>query len=175
MRFPFHPLQVGGNSITKSVSNLTISSTATLNSDKTPVSANVGNRPKCHNAISCVYFNARSLKNKLHQLNVFLDYHLPGIVLICETWLKSSIPNSMLCNTSTYNVIRKDSLDDSGYGGICAFIKSNIKYSTVVIDSKFDILEILCFDIKSDLGDYRYILVYRPPGNDAECKSYACC
>ena len=121
---------------------------------------------------NCIYFNARSIKNKLHQLGVLLEERLPDIVFICESWLSDCIPNSLLCNVSMYNVVRKDRPDNSGRGGgVCALIKSPLKYTTVNIDFKFKELEIICFDIKSDLGKYRYILVYRPPGNDAACKS----
>ena len=45
--------------------------------------------------LKCYYFNARSLKNKLTELQLLLHEHIYDVTSVSETWLEESIPDSL--------------------------------------------------------------------------------
>ena len=52
------------------------------------------------------------------------------IACITETWLTNNTPNSVL-NISDCTLIRKDQSLDKRGGGVCAYIKSSIEFTTI--------------------------------------------
>jgi len=103
-------------------------------------------------------FNARSICNKLAELNHLILSETFDIVFIVESWLSPSIPDSLLVNGAPYNVFRKDRLSSHG-GGLCILAKRNLKI--VIKDSiSPDILMIHCI---SHLINFNFVLCYRPP------------
>ena len=103
-------------------------------------------------------FNARSVCNKLAELNHLILSETFDIVFIVESWLSPSIPDSLLVNGAPYNVFRKDRLSSHG-GGLCILAKRNLK---IVIKNSVspDILMIQCI---SHLINFNFVLCYRPP------------
>ena len=79
---------------------------------------------------SVLYFNARSLKNKIDELNTRCKQkqHNPDLIVITETWLDHSIPDSFL-SVPGYNILRCDR--DSNGGGVAFYFKSSIPYDHI--------------------------------------------
>ena len=76
-------------------------------------------------SLDCFYCNARSLKNKFHDLHVTLYAKQFNIICISETWLSASVTDGLLDPRGLYNIYRKDRSD--GYGGVCIFVSRRIK------------------------------------------------
>ena len=84
------------------------------------------------NFLSCYYFNARSLSNKLSDLHLLLGSMKYDVICVTETWGTNSIPDSLFLNSSFYSIVRCDITGRPG-GGVCIFIKSSLKYRCVKI------------------------------------------
>ena len=70
--------------------------------------------------LNIVYFNARSIFNKLDELQLFLYDKDPDLVIITETWLNDQISNAMLSiqGYEIENDLRHDREDTvNGIGG----------------------------------------------------------
>jgi len=107
-----------------------------------------------------VLLNARSIVNKVHELQALLDALGPSFMLITETWLRMSIPNSFFVDTNRYQVIRRDRCDTVG-GGVCALVDK--QYTVLQVDIVEDV-EVVAFDvIFTGCHKYRFILCYRKP------------
>ena len=112
---------------------------------------------------NCCMFNARSLVNKVPQLQQLLYCGSYNILLVIETWLHSSITNGLLDPQSLYTVIRKDRID-SHHGGVAAFLKHNLCSVEVTLLTQYMTASscfvlILCLiNLKSG-----FFVVYRPP------------
>lgn len=72
--------------------------------------------PKGYIKIKVGHLNVRSLKNRTHKFDIFT---------ISESWLDKSVSNAEL-DILGYSLHRQDCLDAKG-GGVCAFVKNNIK------------------------------------------------
>ena len=77
---------------------------------------------------SILYFNARSLKNKIDELSSRCLLHNPDVVAITETWLDPDIPDSFV-HISGYNLVRCDR--DANGGGVAFYIRSSIAFDIV--------------------------------------------
>ena len=58
--------------------------------------------------LSFLYFNAKSIVNKIELLHNYINNLSFDVFLISETWLNECTPTSMLCSPG-YNIIRQDS------------------------------------------------------------------
>ena len=60
--------------------------------------------------LKCHLFNARSLNSvdKRSALEIFLAFHNSDVVCITETWLRGELCDSLLVNSSTHSIFRKD-------------------------------------------------------------------
>ena len=83
--------------------------------------------PKRYRKIKVGHLNVRSLKNRTHLLLVqeTVLLHKFDIFTISESWLDKSVSNAEL-DIHGYSLHRQDRLDAKG-GGVCAFVKNNIK------------------------------------------------
>ena len=82
---------------------------------------------------SFAHLNARSLFTDfaLFQDHVMLyDYSIIGV---SETWLHNGIPDSAV-DITNYSIVRQDRATRAG--GVAVYIKSDIEYSTILIESK---------------------------------------
>jgi len=96
------------------------------------------------------------------------------IVCITETWLKSTIPDSLLLPSNDYTIFRKDRVGSLG-GGVCVITNNTtVKAVQVDIPDIFVDLDIVCIDVVGTLVPARLILGYRPPATDtaSEAVSY---
>jgi len=110
--------------------------------------------------------NVRSLNNKFGDLQFFLDFNNPDIVILTETWLDKFTPSSLFVCAKSFNVFRKDRL--SRGGGVCMLIRKipGIDVSPVNIPVDHDDLDILAVDLRDCYGTLplRLVVAYRPPG-----------
>lgn len=78
--------------------------------------------------VKCFSFNARSIMNKLPELNAFVSINDPDCVAITETWLNDVTPSSLIVDTYRYSVFRKDRCSRGG-GCVC--------YSRIILNCQF--------------------------------------
>ena len=108
-------------------------------------------------------FNARSICNKLPDLQLLIDCDCYDIVAITESWLnaRSCITNSMLDVSNRYSIFRSDR--DSLGGGVCLLVSKKLKCINVPVIMDGNLCELVCVDIHSSYAVTRFILCYRPP------------
>ena len=82
-----------------------------------------------------MYFNARSICNKIHDLNAYTKDHSPDIILICETWMTDKIP-SLLLGLNQFTIYRRDRNPHAG--GILIAIRNNVKSKIKYISQKMN-------------------------------------
>ena len=78
--------------------------------DKKKLSKNYANNKvinKGKDSLTCFYFNARSIMNKIDELELYLTQEKPDIVGITETWTYEEVQGSEIC-IEGYTVLRKD-------------------------------------------------------------------
>ena len=92
------------------------------------------------NFLSCYYFNAQSLGNKLNDLYDILHDGFYDIIAVSEkTWFKACDTNSLILDGAEYDVIRNDRRsrnvnNDTKIGReACIFIKTSIKHKIVIL------------------------------------------
>lgn len=58
-------------------------------------------------SLTCFYFNARSIMNKMDELELYITQEKPDIVGITETWTYEEVQDSEICMEG-YTLLRKD-------------------------------------------------------------------
>lgn len=119
--------------------------------------------------LNCVLYNARSIVNKIDNLLLEIDSHNIDCVFIIESWLDSSIPDSLIVRDRNFTVLRKDR--NRAGGGVCMLLGLKVVAVPVNIPSDFLHLELYSVDIVNVDVKFRVILLYRPPGYDAGAKA----
>ena len=114
--------------------------------------------------------NCRSVKNKLTDLHYLLNTGSTDILVLTETWLDVSIPNSIVAPNGIYRVFRHDRA--SAGGGVAILVKDCILTKLVTIDSVFDHLEIVAVDLKFGDTQYRVASFYSLPGINIDDLKY---
>ena len=133
------------------------------------LSGDIESNPGPNIAKACIeglLINARSIKNKIPQLQATLQLNKIDFVAVTETWLNAAVKNSELLDSS-YQIYRKDRSDRRG-GGILLAFKSWLKITLRedLIPSSTDHNEILVVDILChNLGKICIVLCYRPPND----------
>ena len=126
--------------------------------------AEVLNDGVIHRLLSCVYFNARSLKNKLVDLHcVLYNDPKPDICFITESWLNSTVTNAMLDPHNEFNIFRYDRINKSG-GGVVILINSDIDSVPVVMEDRFSTMECVGVDLLGEVN-VRFLTFYKPPSS----------
>lgn len=102
-------------------------------------------------------WNARGLRNKTGEVELLLDELTIDILLVCETFLKTSnkirIPG--------FTCYREDR-NDKGGGGVAIFIRSSIKHNTIQLPSLQNI-EAVGVEVTTHHKTYTIISCYNPP------------
>lgn len=123
--------------------------------------------PQTHSvSLSCIFFNARSLRNKLGDLKDLLQTLLYDVVLVFETWLSDKDSDALLISLTDFNVFRCDR--PSRGGGVCIFVRRSFSCMQVSLPPIFDPLEVTAMDIKAPGGVVRFVSFYRPPNDLAD-------
>ena len=104
--------------------------------------------------------NARSLNNKLDELKVIHSCYNPSILIITETWLNNTIPDSFL-SLEGKSLFRLDRSDRLG-GGIICWIK-NIWHFINISFSSICPLGVECMWLHSSKLHVLICIIYIPP------------
>jgi hypothetical protein len=84
--------------------------------------------------LSCLptffHSNVRSLNAKIDDLQIVTQQNNADVIAITETWLNSRITDGAV-SLPGYSIVRNDRENGKRGGGVCAFIKSNIPFSTI--------------------------------------------
>ena len=68
--------------------------------------------------------NARSLANKVNELEILKGSYRADLIFVAETWLKDSVPDEIV-NVSGQNIVRRDRLCGRG-GGVAKYVNHDI-------------------------------------------------
>jgi len=146
----------------------------TDNTPPIPVNKQTARLPTPAKFLSCLVFNARSLANKLHELQNCLKSSTPSIVCITETWLSSEVSDQSILGGLDYKTFRCDRSNKPG-GGVLILTNNQQISSCIPVDlpEKYKQLEIICIDLKGPTVSYRIITCYRKPAPDTNTSSLA--
>ena len=130
------------------------------------------------NKFKCIYFNARSLRNKLPSLHGLLYSNKYDIICISETWLNSKFTDGLLDPKGQFNIYRCDRLTVNPSGGVCIFTRRNINCTVIFIDQiAFPGVEIIaCNFVFNSHVFFTLICCYIPPSasNDLFLSNIKC-
>lgn len=118
--------------------------------------------------LSGIYFNARSIKNKLNELQLLLSEESPFIVGVTETWLTADVQDFEL-SFEGYTLIRRDRSDPNKGrgGGVALLIKSCLNPVKRSIGEEKSV-EILFCSIECGGQETLIGICYRPGDTRAE-------
>ena len=68
--------------------------------------------------------NVRSLAPKMDEISYFMLHNHVDLAFITETWLRESIPDSII-HIPGYTVFRRDSGIRDNHGGVCIYVQAN--------------------------------------------------
>ena len=120
---------------------------------------------KANNArYKCLYFNARSLVNKIKELELLVKSENADIIGVTETWLNTNILDSEM-SMEGYSLLRKDRSDNRRGGGVALYIRNDINfiYCEHLIETEFPeslFCSIICDKERTLIG-----VCYRPPNS----------
>ena len=124
-----------------------------------------------------MYFNARSIFNKVNDLAIVTSFYNPDIVIVCETWLSNQTNNAMISIEGYYvssdlRKDREDTLRGIG-GGLLVYIREGLTVSEVKCNNNFS--QYCCFEIELEEDDIHGKLsnplisaFYRSPNSSTE-------
>jgi hypothetical protein len=119
--------------------------------------------------LSVVLFNARSLNNKLPDLQYLLSTYKYDVLCITESWLSPLTTNDVILGGCSYTLFRTDRTAPHRGGGVCVLINnSSAKAVAIPIPSIFADLELCVIDIISTSSKFRLFVCYRPPSSDTD-------
>ena len=127
-------------------------------------------------SLKIMYFNARSVVNKIHLIYSFLlnNSNAFDLIFITETWLTSNILDSMICPAG-YNILRHDRFGARG-GGVLVIYKSCLMVNKFV-PSNHEIDDSQCFEyvtidvLCAKKQKIRVSCFYVPPSTSASLES----
>lgn len=121
------------------------------------------------NGLNILYFNGRSIKNKISDIELFLSYLncIVHIVVITETWLDEN--NEMFFNLKNYNSFHNNRRKHAG--GVAIFCHSSIISEVVLSETFLDNSH--CLIIKLVHYNIHVATIYRAPdGNINDFTSF---
>ena len=116
---------------------------------------------------SILFFNARSIVNKIDHLHFLIAIHKPTIICITETWLHSDIPDFFL-SLVEYSIYRKDR--DTKGGGVCIAILNSI--INTPIQTTIGTSEIVAVDVLISSIKLRVLCAYLAPCNSSSPQDF---
>jgi hypothetical protein len=111
-----------------------------------------------------MYTNLASLMAKIDDLILFVQLHKPAFLLITETFLSNSIPDSLV-NLDGYTLYRTDRSDGRAGGGSSIYIETNIVnvFKPKPITFRCSTSEVTILELASSTLSFTIACVYRPP------------
>ena len=122
--------------------------------------------PSKSSSHNVLYFNARSLMNKLQLIDTITKSNEHDFIFISETWLQSIYKDSSIVDPQYFTMLRTDRTNGRG-GGVAAIFKN--KYANRITNHSEGCLscgefEILTLDYhESNRKSIRFICLYLPP------------
>jgi hypothetical protein len=84
----------------------------------------------------------------------------PDIVGVTESWLNSTISDSVIISDTNFSIFRKDRIDTRVGGGVCILVNNaTVKTVPVQIPPRFDSLELVAVDIITGTSIFNYSLL----------------
>ena len=112
-------------------------------------------------SLPIMYFNARSLSNKMTLLQNYACEIKPKLIAVTETWAKPEMPDGMY-QLHGFNLLRADRHDKRG-GGVMIYVDQTISHSQISLCSHPE-LEFVCCKLQLSNNELIGILcIYRPP------------
>lgn len=114
------------------------------------------------NKLTCLYVNARSIRNKKNEILALIETENRDIVAFTETWLNNDIDFVDEYKLEGYNLLNKNREHKKG-GGILLYVNNNINIVRVDEDKNesYDLLVIEIYLNKNERLTFG--TVYRPP------------
>jgi len=103
-----------------------------------------------HNLTKSIFLNARSVNNKLPELYDLLYCMQYNVIIMNESWLRSSTPDGMIDPRGLYTVTRCDRESQFAAGGVCIFVSKMYSVAVVNVADLYPELEICCIDLLHD-------------------------
>ncbi|KAJ3645915.1 hypothetical protein Zmor_023534 [Zophobas morio] len=122
------------------------------------------NKNNCNYFVSSlVYSNIASLLAKYDELIAFISCNNPSFVLLAETWLSPSIPDSFV-SVPNFTLFRSDRINRLG-GGVCIYVSDQILSEFSVTPINVNTFGIDSLFLKVSDKNVTFVLgcVYRPP------------
>lgn len=153
------------------LSNVMSESNSTSRSGLAPEN-NQSRRNFQNSKVKIAHLNIRSLRNIVHLTEVkeLVKSNNIDILTISESWLNSSVTNREIA-IDDYKLHRLDRLHKKG-GGVCAYIKKNIKASVIKDLSKVSVSNFHQLWISLQCQKNKSIIIcvtYRPPDTPLGC------
>ncbi|MEM7106546.1 MAG: reverse transcriptase family protein [Bacteroidota bacterium] len=116
-------------------------------------------------SLKIVSLNARSIKNKIEKFEVEVLDHFdhPHLICITETWLESTLPDSILRCDDRYKIFREDRNEFGG--GVAILVRKDISCCRVE-SALFSNLEMVVVKIRCFPSDIMLSCIYRPHATD---------
>ena len=77
--------------------------------------------------LSIISINILSLTRRYHDVLMLIDKHHPHLVCLQETWL-TTLMSDEVYKIAGYTIIRADRANDTGYGGVMMYIRSDVSF-----------------------------------------------
>ncbi|RZC34998.1 Exo endo phos domain containing protein, partial [Asbolus verrucosus] len=115
--------------------------------------------------LNCAYTNIASLLAKFDEFSAFVKKDKPSFILLTETWLTPSIPDTLI-SLGGYTVFRRDRIGRRG-GGACIYILDYVLSKLEVSWIDVDVNSVDSIFLKFSSRSLTFILgcVYRPPSS----------
>ena len=130
-----------------------------------PVHNGQGNAVRKVKYVTGLLFNARSIRNKLPELQLFLETNAPQMLFVTETWFSSNDMDSVL-GIPQYEILRKDRCSGGRGGGILAAVSPSLSPRRLA-ELENDELELMWFSVKFQRARWLVGVLYRPPSSRA--------
>ena len=115
----------------------------------------------CEGGLKCVYFNARSIRNKVDELAAWISTWEFDVVAISETWIEQG--QEWLLQVPGFRCFNQSRVGGRRGGGVALLVKESI----TVVERTFDVdsnVEVVWAEIRNRKGEVTLLGVfYRPP------------
>jgi exonuclease III len=130
--------------------------------------SNTNAKPSRETGLKILYFNARSIRNKLSDLHDAMYNQLFDIICISETWLNAVVMNGLIDPQSQFKIYRRDRQTINLGGGVCILVRNSLISSVVDIDYTVIEAEIVACTIVCGKQKLTFVCVYIAPNVNNE-------
>ena len=112
-----------------------------------------------------MYFNARSIVNKVQELKLFASQSCPDVIAITETWAHNGISNNYLKIPSYVIAARHDRNDTQNGrgGGLLVYVREDLQSVETTCQNNFN--QFCSVQIASPSNSLHLYVIYRSPNS----------